>query len=180
LGVDDGVFVPGSKGFALVVGVVFRGGYWLDGVMHTRVKVDGFNARRKIAAMILGSPHHEQLRVVMLNGITFAGFNVVDIRKLNQETGLPVVAVTRDRPDFVKIKEALKNLSRSEDRWKAVQSGGEIFPVRTRKESEKVYVQASGISREDTEKVLQITSTRSSVPEALRVAHLVASGVSCV
>jgi endonuclease V-like protein UPF0215 family len=179
LGVDDGVFVPGSRGFALVVGVVFRGGYWLDGVMHTRVKVDGFNAGRKIAAMILGSPHHKQLRVVMLNGITFAGFNVVDIRKLNQETGLPIVAVTRDRPDFVKIREALKNLSRSEDRWKAVQSGGEIFAARTRKESEKVYVQASGISREDTERVLQITSTRSSVPEALRVAHLVASGVSC-
>jgi hypothetical protein len=179
LGVDDGVFTPGSKDFVMVVGVVFRGGYWLDGVMHTRVKVDGFDACGKIAAMVLGSPHYKQLRVIMLNGVTFAGFNVVDIKKLNEKTGLSVIAVTRERPDLTKIREALKNLSRSEERWKAVQSGGEIFVVQTGKGNEKVYAQASGISREDAEKILQLTSTRSSVPEALRVAHLVASGVSC-
>lgn len=180
MGVDDGVFALGSKGFVMVVGVVFRGGYWVDGVMHTRVEVDGFDACGKIAAMVLGSPHYKQLRVIMLNGVTFAGFNVVDIKKLNEKTGLPVIAVTRERPDLTKIREALKNLSRSEERWKAVQSGGEIFAVQAGKGNEKVYAQASGISREDAEKILQMTSTRSSVPEALRVAHLVASGVSCM
>lgn len=179
LGVDDGVFTSESQGFAMVVGVVFRGGHWLDGVMHTRVKVDGFDACEKIAAMVLGSPHYKQLRVIMLNGVTFAGFNVVDIKKLNEKTGLPVIAVTREKPDFAKIREALKNLSRSEERWKAVQSGGEIFAVQTRTGDERVCAQASGISREDAEKILRLTSTRSSVPEALRVAHLVASGVSC-
>jgi endonuclease V-like protein UPF0215 family len=179
LGVDDGVFIPGSKGFALVVGVVFRGGFWLDGVMHTRVRVDGFDAGGKIAAMVLGSPHHKQLRVVMLNGVTFAGFNVVDVRKLNEETGLPVIAVTRERPDFVKIREALKNLPRSEERWRAVQSGGETFTAQTRKENGKIYAQASGISPDDAKKILQMTSIRSSIPEPLRVAHMIASGVSC-
>ena len=38
LGVDDGVFTPHVKGLVPVVGVVFRGGYWLDGVMHTKIK----------------------------------------------------------------------------------------------------------------------------------------------
>ena len=36
LGVDDGKFVPHTEGAVIVVGVVFRGGCWLDGVMHTR------------------------------------------------------------------------------------------------------------------------------------------------
>ncbi|MFB0501966.1 MAG: DUF99 family protein, partial [Candidatus Bathyarchaeia archaeon] len=77
LGIDDGIFVPHTKGVVDVVGVVYRGGYWLDGVMRTEVEVDGTDATEKIASMIMGSPHYDQIRVVVLNGVTFAGFNVV-------------------------------------------------------------------------------------------------------
>ncbi len=178
LGVDDGVFTPHVKGLVPVVGVVFRGGYWLDGVMRTKVKVDGFDATDKIAAMITTSPHYKQLRVIMLNGTTFAGFNVVDIKKLNLKTKLPVIAVTREKPNFKEIREALKNLPRSKERWKVIRNAGEIFEVFTRNVSEKVYMQISGIFEEDAEKILRLTSTRSNIPEALRVAHLIASGIS--
>jgi len=178
LGVDDGVFTPHVKGLVPVVGVVFRGGYWLDGVMHTKVEVDGFDATEKIASMIINSPHHKQLRVIMLNGITFAGFNVVNIKELSKEVKLPVIAVTREQPNFTEIREALKNLPESEERWKAIQSAEKMFEVSTRSENEKVYMQTSGILEEEARKILQLTSTRSSVPEALRVAHLIASGIS--
>ena len=178
LGVDDGVFTPHVKGLVPVVGVVFRGGYWLDGVMHTKIRVDGFDATRKIASMILNSSHYKQLRIIMLNGITFAGFNVVDIKKLNKKTRLPVIAVTRERPNFAEIRAALKNLPKSEERWEAILSAGEILEAYTRSKSEKVYIQIFGILEEDAKRVLQITSTRSNIPEALRVAHLIASGIS--
>ena len=83
LGVDDGRFVPHTKGEVIVVGVVFRGGCSLDGVMHTHVAIDGFDATEQLASMINSSPHCKQLRLIMLNGITLGGFNVVDIKKLN-------------------------------------------------------------------------------------------------
>ena len=89
LGIDDGVFMPRMRALVPVVGVVFRGGYWLDGVMHTKIKVDGLEATSKISSMILNSPHYKQLRVIMLNGVTFAGFNVVDVKKLNAKTKTP-------------------------------------------------------------------------------------------
>jgi len=178
LGVDDGVFTPHVKSLVPVIGVVFRGGYWFDGLMHTKVEVDGFDATAKIASMILNSSHYNQLRVIMLDGVTFAGFNIVDVKELNDETKLPVIAVTREVPDFTKIHKALENLTRSEERWKMIRSGGEIYEVSTRSESEKVSIQISGILQEDARKILQLTSTRSSIPEALRVAHLIASGIS--
>jgi len=178
LGVDDGVFTPRMRVLVPVVGVVFRGGYWLDGVMHTKVKVDGFEATSKIASMILNSPHYMQLRVIMLNGVTFAGFNVVDVKKLNEKTKLPVIAVTREKPNFSEIRKALRNLPKSEERWKAIQNAGKIFEVSTRNKNEVVYMQISGISEEDARKIVQLTSTRSNIPEALRVAHLIASGIS--
>ncbi len=179
LGVDDGIFIPHSKGFALLVGVVFRGGYWLDGVMSTKVEVDGFDSTDKISDMIMKSSHYKQLRVIMLDGVTFAGFNIVNMKKLNQKTKLPVIAVTRDRPNFREIRKALKNLPSPGKRWKAVLDAGEIFEVSTRGKK-KVYMEISGTAEEDARKILKLTSTRSSVPEALRVAHLVASGVSKV
>ena len=178
IGVDDGAFVPHVKGYALVVGVVFRGGYWLDGVLTTRVEVDGFDATEKIVSMIVNSAHHKQLRVIMTNGVTFAGFNVVDIKRLWKETGLPVMAVTREKPNFKEIREALSNLPNSKKRWRIVQGTGEIVEVSTRNKGEKVFMQFVGVCEEDAKKILLLTSTRSNVPEALRVAHLIASGIS--
>ena len=178
LGVDDGVFTPHVESLVPVVGVVFRGGYWLDGVMHTEILVDGFDATERISAMVTGSPHYKQLRVIMLNGITFAGFNVVDIKALNATTDLPVIAVTREKPDLPLIRRALEHLPRSEERWKAVLNAGELSKVSARKEGEKVYLHTAGISVLDAEKIVRLTSTRSNLPEALRVAHLIASGIS--
>jgi endonuclease V-like protein UPF0215 family len=178
LGVDDGVFTPHVESLVPVVGVVFRGGYWLDGVMHTEILVDGFDATERISAMVMSSPHYGQLRVIMLNGVTFAGFNVVDIKALNAATGLPVIAVTREKPDLPLIRRALKHLPRSEERWKAVLNAGELSEISTRKEDEKIYLHVAGVSLVDAEKIVRLTSTRSNIPEALRVAHLVASGMS--
>jgi endonuclease V-like protein UPF0215 family len=177
LGVDDGVFPPHTKGFAPVIGVVFRGGYWLEGVMSTRIEIDGFDSTVKIASMITRSQHHKQLRVIMLDGVTFGGFNVVDMKRLSELTELPVIAITRDKPDFREIHEALKNLSRSTERWRAVQSAGKIFEVQTRNMNEKVFMETSRIHEQDARKIVQLTATRSSIPEPLRVAHLVASGL---
>lgn len=178
LGVDDGVFVPHSKGVATVVGVVYRGGYWLDGVMRTEVEIDGMDATEKIASMITASPHYGQLRVVMLNGVTFAGFNMVDIKKLFERVRLPVITVTREKPDFGDIRSALRNLPEYENRLEAMENAGKIIEVHTRDAEQAVYMQIVGISEKDAEKILKSTSTRSNIPEALRAAHIIASGLT--
>jgi endonuclease V-like protein UPF0215 family len=59
LGIDDGVFIPHTKGVVDVIGVVFRGGYWLDGIMRTQAEIDGMDATEKIASMIIESPHYD-------------------------------------------------------------------------------------------------------------------------
>jgi endonuclease V-like protein UPF0215 family len=178
LGVDDGKFVSHSKGKVLVVGVVFRAGCWMEGVMSTQVEVDGFDATANLACMIKGSPHFRQLRVVMLNGITLGGFNVVDINLLNAETGLPVIAVAGKKPDLESVHSAIQKMPKSEERWKAILRAGEIFPAVTRGETQRVHVETAGISKEAAVAVLRLTATRSKIPEPLRVAHLIASGVS--
>lgn len=179
LGVDDGRFVPHTEGTVKLVGVVYRGGYWFEGVMQTEVAIDGLDATEKIAVMIEGSPFYGELRAVVLDGVTFAGFNVVDISELSRRTGLPIISVTRKEPDLKEIRSALINLPDFESRWQAMENAGKLFEVKTRKGENPVFVHIAGILLEDAEEIMKKTSTRSNVPEALRVAHLIASGLAC-
>ena len=178
LGIDDGGFVPRTKGTVDVVGVVYRGGYWFEGVMHTEITIDGLDATEKMAAMIESSPYYKELRVIVLDGVTFAGFNVVDISKLSRRVDLPVISVVREKPDLKEIRSALKNLPEFEIRWRAMENAGKIFEVETREGENPVYMHLAGILREDAEKIMKKASTRSLIPEALRVAHIIASGLT--
>ena len=178
LGVDDGAFVPRTKGIVIVVGVVYRGGYWFEGVMRAEITIDGLDATEKIANMIESSPYYRELRVVVLDGVTFAGFNVVDITKLSRKVDLPVIAVVREKPDMEEIRRALENLPDFEIRWQAMENAGKIMAVKTRSGENPVYMHIAGISREDAEKIMKKTSVHSNIPEALRVAHIIASGLT--
>ncbi len=176
LGVDDGKFVPRTQGNVLIVGVVLRGGCWLEGVMHTSVAIDGFDSTEQIELMINSSSHCKQLRLVMLNGITFGGFNIVDINKLSLATSLPVIALMRKKPDLDAIRKALNNLPRGDERLKMILAAGKLLEVKCRGKS--IYMEIARISESDARKVVELTATRSLIPEPLRVAHLIASGVT--
>jgi endonuclease V-like protein UPF0215 family len=176
LGVDDGKFIPHTKSTAIVVGVVFRGARSIDAVMHTHVAVDGFDATAQIASMINGSPHCKQLRLVMLNGITYAGFNLVNIKKLSEDTRLPIIALTESKPNLEAIHKALNNLPGAEERWKVLLEAGKIHEINCK--GKRLSIVLSGISLLDAEKIVELTSNRSCIPEPLRVAHLIASGIS--
>ncbi len=176
LGVDDGKFNPHTKGNVIVVGVLLRGGGSLDGTMHTFIAIDGMDATEKIAEMINGSRHHRQMRVVMLNGITFGGFNIVDIKRLNSLTNLPIIAITPNKPDLQSIHGALEHVSQTEERWRMVMEAGEINEIICK--GAKLYIGLAGIDLADALRIVELTSTRGCFPEPLRVAHLVASGIT--
>lgn len=175
LGIDDCPFNPHRRGKVMLLGVVFRGGLCLDGVMRTEVEVDGRDSADKIVAMVRSSPHYKQLRVIMIDSITVAGFNIVDLQKLRQETRLPVIAITREKPNDEDVKAALKNLPDWEDRWRMIEEAGDLTEIRVRRT--KLYAHIVGISFEDAAEIVRVSSTRANFPEPLRVAHLLAQGL---
>ncbi|KUO43372.1 MAG: hypothetical protein APU95_05835 [Hadesarchaea archaeon YNP_N21] len=177
IGIDDGPFEPHKRGKVLLVGAVFRGGHWLDGVLSTYAEVDGTDATERVIEMVNRSRHRGQLRVVMTGGMTFGGFNVIDIKEIFEKTGLPVIAISRKRPDMAKIKRALKHLPNWRERLSILKKAGRLYPVSTKQKAAKIFMQIAGIRHSDAEKIVRITSTRSLIPEPLRVAHLIATGV---
>lgn len=168
---DDCAFHANARR-VLLVGAIFRGAECMDGLLSTRIKKDGLDATEKITDAINSSRHHDQLSYVMLNGITFAGFNMTDIPELNEKTGLPVVAVLRAKPEIEKFMQAMKKLPGFAMRKKIVDRAGEI------QKYGEIFYQSCGMHADECEELLGLTSTRSNVPEPLRIAHIIASGLS--
>jgi len=175
LGFDDGAFIPRSNSLVPVIGLIFRGGKFLDGALKTEVKVDGNNATEKIIKLINSSRHKQQLRVIMFDGVTVGGFNVIDIKKLHERTNLPVIVINRKIPNLKKVKNALKNFDDFEKRWQAILNAGKIKEYRVK--DKRVYYQSIGLRDEEVKEIIDLSSTRSFIPEPLRVAHIIATAV---
>jgi hypothetical protein len=174
LGVDDSPFPSHTTEEVLLVGTVFRAGNWLDGVLSTYIHGDGTDGTEKIAEMVKNSRNLGQLGVIMLDGITFAGFNLVNIRQIFESTGIPVIVIMRKIPNFDRIKKALKRFDDWEERWENVLEAGKVYKVDNQ---EPIYMQIYGIGKEDAEDIVKLSTTRSAIPEPLRVAHIIAAGI---
>ncbi len=171
IGIDDAPFDKFKDKNVLVIATIFRGGSFLEGVLSTKVKVDGTDSTSKLIKMINKCKFKPQLRSIILDGIAFGGFNIIDVEKLSKETKLPVIIVIRKYPDFNKIRRVLKKIGK-EKRYNLIEKAGKVHKVG------KIYVQLTGISLEDVKKILKISCTRSLLPEPIRVAHIIAAGIS--
>jgi len=176
LGFDDGPFETKTKTTTPVIGVIYRGGKFLDGILRTDVEVDGLDSTGKLAKLINSSRHKQQLKVVMLDGITVGGFNIIDIVQLHKNTNIPVIVFNRKHPDLTAVKNALSNFHDFDIRWKMVKNAGKIKECEL-DDSKKIYYQSIGMSDEDVEDTLLLSSTHGDIPEPLRVAHLIATAI---
>ncbi len=172
LGVDDAPFERDPQKDVLVVGTIFRGGVRMDGVMSTHVMVDGDDSTDKLIKMINSTSSSQQLKYIMLDGIALAGFNVVDIHKLHEETKIPVIVVSRKEPDLEGIQKALMNLESGDRRWEMVQRAGEVHSFRN------IYFQFAGLRLGEAQEVIKLSTKHSLLPEPIRIAHIIASGIA--
>jgi endonuclease V-like protein UPF0215 family len=174
LGIDDSPFTFNDK-YATIVGVVMRGGSYLEGVLREQVSVDGNDATIICKKMIESTRHNKQLRAVLLDGVALGGFNIVDVEEIYKSTKIPIITVTRDEPDFKKIKKALqKTFDDWENRWNLI-SKGEMYKIKTK--YNPIFVKCVGLSIEETKEIIKLSTIRGVVPEPIRVAHLIASGI---
>jgi len=176
LGIDDAPFKFGRDKRTMLIGVVFRGGSYLDGVLRSDVEIDGVDATEKIIDMVKRAKFKD-LRVIMLDGLGFGGFNLVDIEKVFMETSLPVIVVVRKMPDLNKIKKTIAQMKHSDFYLRCIEKAGVPREVETRK-GKSIYIQYHGLKFEDAERIVKISATRSLIPEPIRVAHLIASGIA--
>ena len=171
IGVDDAPFARAHRGDVAIVGAVTAAGR-LDGALIGRVRRDGADATRQVAAMIGGSRFHAHAQAVVLQGIALAGFNVIDLAGLAAALDRPVLAVARRRPDLAAIERALTLRVRGGRRkWALIAAAGPMEPC------EGVWVQRAGLSPAAAAALIREGRAQGALPECLRLAHLIAGAI---
>jgi len=172
IGFDDAPFLPSHRGDVRLIGAVFCRTR-LDGVLCSKVRRDGTNATQRLIEMVKNSQFDQHIQAILLQGIAVAGFNVIDIHMLYSSLNRPVLVIARRQPDLPTIRETLLTRVKGGARkWKLIEKAGMPEPLKG------VFVQRAGMSLEQAKKLLEITTLHGKIPEPLRVAHLIAGGVT--
>lgn len=139
------------------------------------IEVDGLDATNKLLTVMSDG----MTDAVILGGITFAGFNVIDPHKVFQETGVPVIVYSGKRPDDGSMLIALKtHFSDWKMRWAVIESLGKVHEVITKPGEPPVYFEVVGGSTNWAKWVLGSSALVCRIPEPVRVARIIARGVS--
>jgi uncharacterized protein len=170
IGFDDAPFDKRRGARVPLVGVVC-GGTRFEGLVWGRVRKDGWTATREVCRLLVGGKFLPQLHLVLLDGIAFGGFNLVDLPGLARELGKPCVAVMRRMPDLEAVERALRHLPRAERRLELLRRAGPIHQLGG------FTFQVQGAEPEWVAEALKRLTDRGHVPEALRLAHLIGSAV---
>jgi endonuclease V-like protein UPF0215 family len=148
---------------------------YIEAVLRTEVEVDGDDACERLVEMINGSRYKDQLKLVMLDGIALGGFNVIDINKLYENVDIPIVTITRDKPDIQAMEQALREHFTDWKRRLSIITDGELVELET--QHKPIFVKSAGIEHHDIKEIIEQSTVRGAIPEVLRVAHLIAAGV---
>ncbi len=139
-----------------------------------KIEVDGLDAQTVALSLLKGLAYD----VLMLSGVSFAGFNVVDIKSVARAIGKPVIAVIREKPNNRDVRSALQNhFDDWGKRWRAVRNAGRIYSCRPVADEPKLYFEVRGGSPSVARQAIFSSSTISRLPEPIRVAGILAKGL---
>lgn len=175
VGVDDGPFSArrGRLARTILVAVLLEGPRITDLRVGT-IEVDGVDVHRVLLSLLNTLSYD----VVMLSGVSFGGFNLVDIKELAVRTGKPVIAVIRERPNNKAVRGALrKHFEDWRRRWRVVENAGPLYSCRPVAEEPRLYFEVRGASPVFARRVIASASLISRLPEPVRVAGIVAKGL---
>lgn len=170
IGFDDAPFEKVDGAVVPLCGVVCSGTRF-EGMLWGHATRDGTDATEAIAALLSGSKFADQVHLVLLDGITVGGMNVVDLSALSSAVGLPCVAVVRRAPDLVAFRRVVDRLPDPERRWEKVIAAGPVY------QHDSFWFQVAGVAQKDAAMALSMLTDRGHVPEPLRLAHLIGSAV---
>lgn len=170
---DDGPFVRGVDKVCPIVGVLMRLDGKIENIAADSLSIDGGDVAGKISGLM------DMLKirpsVVMSEGITFAGFNILDPEEFYGRTGVPFLSVRKGKPDIRAMIMAIRKYER--DAFIKESTLRKINPDSMNLGGAEITANYAGMTHEDARKLLLRTLGDGILPEPVRLAHIVASTI---
>ncbi|MGQ9721364.1 MAG: endonuclease dU [Candidatus Jordarchaeum sp.] len=170
LGVAES-FVKGRSRRSVLAGVVMRGDLQIDGFAFGTITVGGMDATEGVIEVYRGLSRSD-INFVFLNGCVISWFNVVDLDRIYEELGVPLVCVTYEESEGLE-KYFREYFADWEERLKIYNRLGERETVSLGTGYE-LFIRYLGLTREDAVRVVNKFTLQGAIPEPLKAARLLA------
>jgi len=175
VGVEDGGFTRESGIEEALLVTVLLQGKAIIGFQEKNIKVDGLDATEKLISML----RHWSFDGVILAGVSFAGFNLIDAHTIFEEFKKPVLIVARTKPNNVAVREALlEHFESWKTRLEIIERLGPVYEIVSLPDEPPLYVEVVGADLIWARNLIRELSVCCRVPEPIRVARLIARGLT--
>lgn len=164
---------------ALIIGVKMKKNR-IEAIYCSSIEVDGLDVTDAAIKIIFNA---KPIDTVLLGGISYAGFNIIDAVKVWEETRTPIIIISKEKPNNKSILSALKkHFEDWNTRWekikKVLAKSKGIHEVYLKSEKNPIYIENIGIKKEIAEKILRENTIWGRTPEPIRVANIIAKSIS--
>lgn len=175
VGVDDGPFSPSKKlGERAILVAVLCEESRIKTIRIGSIEVDGSDAVAILQTML----RRLRFDLLLLSGISFGGFNLIDISKLARTMSKPVIAISREKPNNQTVKVALlEHFKDWNRRWNIVRAAGRLYTFKPLTDEPKLYFEVKRASPDYAKRIMKETALISRLPEPLRIARIIARGL---
>ncbi len=168
-------FKQGDKK-SVLAGVVMRSDLVIDGLAFGEATVGGMDATEGILH-VFESLQRADINIMMLNGCVISWFNIIDIKQVYEQTGVPLICVTYEESRGLE-EHIARHFDADEERDSRIEAYkrlGNRVPVRLHDKYD-VLIRFLGMEKDEAAAVLKKFTTHGSgkVPEPLRVAKIAA------
>jgi len=173
LGISES-FVKQKTKRSILTGVVMRADGIIDGFGIYTTTVGGLDATKSVISLY-ENLKRKDVNVIFLNGCIISWFNVIDLKKVYEKVGLPLLCVTYEESEGLEkyFKEYFKDW---EERFDIYLRNGEREKIEI-KTGKTVFTRSLGLEKDEVKRILDKFTLDGAIPEPLRVARLLANSV---
>ena len=158
---------------SVLSGIVMSTDLIIDGFVMGHSTVGGDDATDAILEMYkrLDRP---DVSFLLISGIVISLYNIVDLKRISEETGLPVIGVTYEESDG--IEDSIK--CHFPDSYKSKLEEYSNLGLRekiTLHTSHNLYIRNEGCTMLEAKQLLDKITLQGSIPEPLRISQLLAN-----
>lgn len=174
LAVEGGSFSKEAGG-GVVMALLLTEGILPRILEFSWITVDGLDATDRVLDAL--ATRVARVDAVLSDSVPIAGFNMIDARAIEDETGVPTVFVLPEMPDAEGVAKALrKHFPDWRRRLEILDAAGR--PETRRLGEGEVHIESVGIGAEDALRLLERVTVFGKVPEPIRLARMAAREAS--
>jgi endonuclease V-like protein UPF0215 family len=163
---------PSNARMTILGGVIMRADLIIDGMEWTTATIGGMDSTDAVLNLVhkIG---REDLGCIMLHGSVIALYNMIDLQQLNNDTGLPIISVTKEAQGDIRQHLMRAFPDEWQSRWDIACKNGPMQPIMLQTGNE-VFVQFFGAELGGVKTLLERLTRFGGLPEPIRVSRLFA------